>query len=171
MRAFLACVFCCWVVSTEAVVIAEQGRARLPIVVASESELAHEFATLLQRISGAEFQITTNRVSPAIYLGKQSEFPVAGLDGRMNVNGFDGVEAFAIQPKDGSLYLVGATSKGVSHAAFTFLHELGCRWFFSGRGMGGVAEVGPNRVRSDLRGSAADSVAKNRNRVWVFRST
>lgn len=125
---------CLWllgmVAPVRAVVITEQGRAQLPVVFAGEKELAVELASFLKRISGAEFAITTNQVSPAIYLGTKEEFPESGLNHRLEYDGFDGVEAFVVRPKDGSLYLIGATEKGVPHAVYTLLHELGCRWFF-----------------------------------------
>lgn len=135
MRFILLIFLLCLSTSVRAVVIAESGQARLPIVIAQDApgatrELAQEFAELLRKISGAEFEIKTGRVSPAIYLGSKAEFPESGLNSRLPVEGFDGVESFGLRSTKGSLYLIGATPKGAPHAVFTLLHELGCRWFF-----------------------------------------
>ena len=135
MRVAFLIAFVVFVPLNRAVVVAEKGQARLPIVVAEDASedirlLAKEFAGILQEMTGAQFLVKTGEADGLI-LGTVDQFPDSGLNDRLKIKGmFDGVEAFAIHPRDGRGYFIGATAKGVSHAVFTFLKRLGCRWFF-----------------------------------------
>ncbi len=130
-------------------VLVDQGKANLPIVISdSASEetqaLAKELAGYLEQISKAPFEVKTEQQGAAIFLGTKEEFPqpefaeALAVDKKKN-----GAEAFVIVPKDDSLYLIGATEKGSSHAAFRFLERLGCRWFFPAKEW----EIIPERVK------------------------
>jgi hypothetical protein len=71
----------------------------------------------------------------AIILGTLIEFPQSTLDQALEIRKYyDGKEAFAIrteaQGDAGRLLLIGATDKGVPHAAFRFLERIGFRHFF-----------------------------------------
>jgi len=116
--------------------LAKNGQALLPIVISAKASdatkaVAKELAEYLGKISGATFNVETGDGTSGIVLGTMSDFPTPALDKALEVvNGFDGVEAFAIRTRDKKVLLLGATDLGASHAAFRFLHELGYRHFF-----------------------------------------
>ena len=122
--------------ATEPLLLAENGAARLPVVVAQDAsestrQAAAELAEYLGRIAGAKFDVTTGDGSQGLVLGTLAQFPDPGLNEALAIrDGVDGREAFAIRTEPGRLRLIGATELGASHAAFRFLESLGCRWFF-----------------------------------------
>jgi hypothetical protein len=123
--------------SASTLVLAENGAAKLPIVIAAGASketkaIADEFAEYLKRITGADFEITTGDGTSGIVLGTLADFPTPALDKALEIfNGYDGVEAFAIRTRPKRLLLLGATPKAVPHAAFRLLEEIGYRHFFS----------------------------------------
>ena len=66
--------------AAETVVLAKDGKARLPIVLAPDSgekmlSLANELKGHLDRITGADFQVVPELQKPAIVLGTREQFP------------------------------------------------------------------------------------------------
>ncbi len=122
--------------AAERLLLAENGAARLPIVVAQDAsestrQVAAELAEYLGRITGAKFDVTTGDGVRGIVLGTLAQFPDSGLNEALAIrDGVDGREAYAIRTEPDRLRLIGATELGASHAAFRFLESLGCRWFF-----------------------------------------
>ena len=123
--------------ATDGFHLAENGRALAPIVISAKASeqtraVAAELASYLKQITGAEFEVKTGDGSEGLVLGTKDEFggPKGALETR---NTYDGREAFVIESGDSGPRLIGATDLGVSHAAFAFLEELGCRWFFPAR--------------------------------------
>jgi len=119
--------------------LAKDGKSLLPIIVSEKASagtkaVADDLKKYLDQMSGAAFEIKTGDGSAGIVLGSKSEFPVAALNNALAiVNGFDGKEAYAIRTREKKVMLLGATDQGASHAAYRFLEELGCRWFFPAR--------------------------------------
>jgi hypothetical protein len=157
--------------SADALTLADNGRAKLPIVVTADAgeevrALAAELAGFLQRISGAKFAVVTNRPAHGIFLGTQKEFPLPAFANELAItNSFDGVEAFVVHPQNGSLHLIGATAKGTPHAVFTLLDRLGCRWFFPAAEW----EIIPKRNRIDVDFTIADRPRILSRRIaWGF---
>lgn len=117
-------------------VLARDGKARVPIVVADKAsdgtrKVARELAHYLERISGAAFEVQPGTGDRGIVLGTLEEFPQPDLVKPLALRDrFDGKEAFAIRTQDKRLLLLGTTDLAASHAAFCFLEKLGCRWFF-----------------------------------------
>ena len=115
--------------------LATNGTALLSITISANASantkaVAEELKQYLDRMSGASFQIATNG-SAGLVLGTLAEFPVPSLNNDLAItNGFVGKEAYAIRTETNRVLLLGATDKGTSHAAFRFLEENGCRWFF-----------------------------------------
>ncbi|MCP5551035.1 MAG: DUF4838 domain-containing protein [Akkermansiaceae bacterium] len=154
------------------VLLAREGKALLPVVVAPDAgeiarTAAEELARYLGKISGAAFEVKTGDAAagPAIFLGTPDRFPVPGRERDLELrDSRDGVEAFVIHPeaKTGSLYLVGATELGASHAAFRFLEKLGCRWFFPGEAWEVVPRSGT--IAADF--AEADRPVMLSRRVW-----
>lgn len=118
------------------VVLAENGKAALPIVISPNAsdavrETAAELAGFLGRMAGVTFEVLPGDGSRGIVLGTLADFPDASLEEPLAVrNTYDGKEAFAIRTKPNRLRLIGRTERGASHAAFRLLERLGCRWFF-----------------------------------------
>ena len=122
--------------SEATLMLAENGAAKLPIVVSAKASgatkaVAADLAGYLKKISGATFKVETGDGSKGIVLGSLAEFPNPALkDALQIVNGYDGKESYAIRTGANRLLLLGATDLGASHAAYRFLREVGCRWFF-----------------------------------------
>lgn len=125
-----------YVQAAEAVTLAAQRTARLPIVVSPTAgettrKVAKELADYLQQMSGAKFEVRTAPADQGIFVGTKQEFPLPDFAKALAIDeNHNGVEAFVIHPRKGSLYLVGATETGTSHAVFRLLERLGCRWYF-----------------------------------------
>jgi hypothetical protein len=122
----------------EAVLIAENGAAKLPIVVSDKATAeikarAEDLAGYLGKITGAKFEVKTGSAGPGILVGTIQDFPTpSAAEGLKIYNFYDGKEAFAIRTEGGSVKLLGATEKGVGYATARFLEIFGCRWFFEG---------------------------------------
>lgn len=116
--------------------LAENGTAELPIIVSANAskvtrDAAQDLAQTLQKVTGAAFAVQIGDGSSGIVVGTIAEFPQPGLDKALEIrNGYDGREAYAIRTGPKRLLLLGATDLGASDAAYRFLNEVGCRWFF-----------------------------------------
>jgi len=154
--------------AAERLLLAENGAARLPVVVAQDAsestrQVAAELAEYLGRITGAKFDVTTGDGVRGIVLGTLAQFPDPGLNDALAVrDGVDGREAFAIRTEPDRLRLIGATELSASHAAFRFLESLGCRWFFP------AAEwtVVPRRATLAVQVHETDRPAILSRRIW-----
>lgn len=156
-------------VSQAGIVLAADGTARLPIVIAPNASertraVANELARYLSLIAGARFEVQTGDGSRGVVLGTLDEFPDAALMKPLEIRDtFDGVEAFAIRT-DGPqrLRFIGATDVGASHAVFRFLETLGCRWFFPAKEW----EVIPSRPKLVVKLDEIDRPAILSRRIW-----
>jgi hypothetical protein len=135
--------------SAETVLIAENGTAKLPILISESAGTetktrANELASYLERITGGKFEIKKGMQGPGIFVGTIQQFPTpSAADGLRVYDGYDGRDAYAIRTEGGYIKLLGATDLGVSHAVSRFLESFGCRWFFPGS----VWEVVPRRSK------------------------
>jgi hypothetical protein len=162
----------CWPVAAEeldqGLLLAEEKRASLPIVISPQASaatkaVAAELAGYLGKITGAAFDVTTGDGSSGIVLGTLAEFPDPELEKLLEVRDrFDGKEAFVIRTDADRLRLIGATDLAVSHAAFSLLESLGCRWFFQAPEW----EVVPSipKLRADLNRDERPAVLARR--IW-----
>ena len=143
------------------VTLAEDGEARLPIAAPSQTEPAGELERYLERICGGDFKRTAfaEPDRAAIHVGLLAEFPWLEQGTARKPDD----EEYLLKSDGRSVYLVGATPAGVRHAVATFLHRLGCRWFFPGR----VWEVIPARatIRGDWNERSSPSFRTQR-RIW-----
>jgi len=148
--------------------LAADGQANMPIVISVDAteatrQVATELADYLGRISGAVFEVKCGDGSAGIVLGTIKEFPTDSLTETLAIhNNYDGREAYAIRTEPARVLLIGATDLGVSHAAFSFLERLGCRWFFPAKEW----EVVP--VKGTLTASVAETSrpAVLARRIW-----
>jgi len=118
-----------------AIVLAEAGRAKATIVVASDApepvrHAAAELAQFLHQITNAKFETRTDPQSqgPHIFVGPQAarlawpQFSTQGL----------GKEGIVIRTLGNDLILAGGQPRGTLYAVYTFLEQsLGCRWWSS----------------------------------------
>lgn len=141
------------------------------IVIAEDADeqlmaLADELRHYLEAISGKAFQIT-NVVSDgrSILLGTSEQVSLLAypeIVQQLNANPILSKEAFVIKPEKNRLLLVGNTSLGVSHAVFTLLEELGCRWFFPGK----TWEIIPHKNTLQVTTTVCDEPKIPSRRIW-----
>lgn len=114
------------------VVIVRDSHAVLPIVRRARDNIAGSVDRLqhkLERISGAVLDIVgPEHEGPGLHVGVFGDFP--GID--LEIPGEPGAERFVIHTTGDSLYILADTPLGVDRGVTTFLHKLGCRWFFPG---------------------------------------
>ncbi|NUN92427.1 MAG: DUF4838 domain-containing protein [Verrucomicrobiae bacterium] len=154
--------------------LAREGRPLLPIVLLDpKGELSqapwtapslNDLASHLAKIVGQPFSVSTRQTlpaqsSPAIYLGLASDLQPLGVDQPL------APQACQIRSApSGSLLLAGGDARGVSHAIYTFLHELGCRWYYPGD-LWTMAPSKPS-LNVTLEMSAAPDFPMQR-RLWI----
>jgi hypothetical protein len=110
----------------------------MPIISGSIMEPVAELRHYLRQITGVDFEVRQAQQARAgIYVGLLTDFPWFHVDRADEL----GPEGFVMQSDGRSVYLVAAQPHGVQHAVTTFLHRLGCRWFFPGAAW----QVVPNR--------------------------
>ena len=154
--ALLAAWGAAWAAEAPKVALAQDGKPLLAIYVVEPrasapvtaktppsrvKSAALDLQQFLGRMVGGELRVEfvekfPARPGPGIYLGRAGDFawadPPANLD----------AEEFVLRTtRDGQVLLIGGEELGESHAVYTFLDGLGCRWFFPGR----VWEVAPSR--------------------------
>ncbi|HBL47822.1 DUF4838 domain-containing protein [Gimesia sp.] len=122
-----------------ACLIAENGNAKIPIVVsetASERtrKAADDLAHYLSEITGASFSVKTGNGSTGLAVGLLKEFPqqntVPELDWK-NLSIKDR-EKYCIRSHKNGIYLFGITDLAVEHAVWDFLYRIGYRQYFPG---------------------------------------
>ena len=151
-------------------VLAKNNVALAPIIISAKANdktkiAAEEVKKYLTQMTGAEFQIKTGDGQSGIVLGTFAEFPVPALSKALEiVNGIDGKEAYAIRTRDKRVLMLGATDLAVSHAAYRFLEELGCRWFFPD--MDGDWSVIPKIADLKFNKEITDRPAFLERRIW-----
>ena len=97
---------------------------------------------VLEKIVGASFTCVegpfAGHAAPGVYVGTAGDFLRAGFDVPRDL---DGQEFVLKTTAAGQLLLIGGGPWGVSHAVYTLLDQLGCRWYF----MGDAWEVAPRQ--------------------------
>jgi hypothetical protein len=127
-----------------AVIVADAGRPRLTIVPGSVKDGVDELQQVLRRMSGAEFKIAAEPArTGSLFVGLAADFPALKIDRPDEL----GAEGFLLKTDGTHVWLIGNKPLGVQHALTTFLHKLGCRWFFPGA----VWEVIPQRKTIEVR--------------------
>ncbi len=141
-----------------AMVVAERGQSRAVIVVGADARpremlAAEDLAHYLGAMTGATFEIRHQPADgPCIYVGHSGATTPILQDLRDRNAPAD---SFVIRCKGDQLYLVGSDvdamaydfpDEGTCNAVYTFLDELGCRWYFPGE----LGEVVPRRDRIEI---------------------
>lgn len=115
--------------SRSGMVLAEAGRPCMNIVVSPSADsttgyAAEELRRHLHEMVGASPQLRRNCQGPAVYVGHAEAARTAGID----MEGL-GPEAFRTEGRDGNLYVLGGSARGVLYGIYDLLESLGCRWF------------------------------------------
>jgi hypothetical protein len=120
------------------VTVAQSGKANMVVVAGSVKDPVDELVRYLRRIVDAEFKIEKDAgKTGALYVGLASDFPALKIEKADEM----GDEGFLVRSDGVNVLLIGNRPLGVQHGVTTFLHKLGCRWFFPGA----VWEVVPTR--------------------------
>jgi hypothetical protein len=115
--------FLCLLLGADEVVLVRDGKAALPIVAGSVAAPVEELKRTLKEISGGDFE--TTKSGTGIQVGLFSDFGLPAED--------VGAEGFVLRTDGKNVSLLAREAPGVQHAVTTFLHRLGCRWFFPGK--------------------------------------
>ena len=101
----------------------------MPIVVGTIKAPVAELSHYLKVMTGADFELTPpGRGKAGIHVGLVDDFPSLKIEREGEL----GPEGFIMRTEGGSVFLVAVGERGVQHAVTSFLHGLGCRWFFPG---------------------------------------
>ena len=117
------------------VILVRAGLARATIVTpdvpsASESLAAERVRHYIERMSGARLNIAVEsrcRAETRLYIGRVAAS--VGLRAALKERGAS-AEASVIAAREGHIHVVGIDDMGTLHAAYFFLEDLGCRWYF-----------------------------------------
>jgi hypothetical protein len=139
-----------------AVELASDGQARLPIVVADQAtaetkEAARTLADYLGRIAGAKFAVTTGDGQRGIVVGRAADF--AAFRGQLPDAEKDITrrEDYWLRSDANRLLALGATDAAVRHAVWDLLDCFGYRQFFPGEHWEIVPHVRQLRIQVDRR--------------------
>ncbi len=147
--------------------IAEEGKALLPVIVSpgateGTKSTASTLAGMLERISGAKFEVIAGDGAKGLAIGRASDFPALQLGGGFAPTDPARREEYLLRSHAAGAWLVGATDLAVQHAAWDFLHRLGYRQFFPGK----TWEILPKRDRLSIAVEATERPAYHSRRIW-----
>jgi len=116
------------------ITLAKDGKALYGILIPAapstqEQKAAEDLAQWLGEMTAARFVVS--RESDAASKGKVISIGNTGLLSNFEIAQADlGDEGYAIDEKDGNLFLVGGKTRGIINAVYALLEEdLGCRWY------------------------------------------
>lgn len=121
-------------VSAAPVVVADQAKALVPIVVSAKASAgvktaAATLADYLGRISGAKFAVETGDGSTGLAVGRAEDF---GQPGFGDAKDPTHTEYYRLKTHPRGMLLLGASELAVEHAIWDVLYRLGYRQFFPG---------------------------------------
>ena len=133
----LALTFTCAALTTSpAFTIAENGKAKVAIVIDSAAtsarrQAAEDLAKHLVKITGGDFKVQFSPAEdrPNILVGQQA---VNMIYPELNTEGL-GTDGIVIRTADDNLLLFGGEPRGTLYAVYSFLDDpIGCRWWAQG---------------------------------------
>ena len=147
--------------------LAEGGRALLPIVIGATAGdrvkgAAQSLAGLLERMSGARFEITAGDGRTGLAVGLPADFPLLKLEDQFRPKESTRREEYLLRSHGGGVLLCGATEMAVEHAAWDLLYRLGYRQFFPGK----TWEVVPRADRLAIVVDVREAPAYLARRIW-----
>ena len=116
------------------ITIADEGKAKLPIVIGAEADetvqhIAADLSHYLEQISGATFEVVEGNGAKGIVLGVPGNLSELSRKFEFGKGPFERDHYEIVSTNDG-LYLIGATSTAVEFAVWDLLHEFGYRFYF-----------------------------------------
>lgn len=149
---FVATALLSSVISTSAdeITIAVSGEAKLKIVVGAEADetvrlAARDLSQVLERISGAEFEVRSGTGVAGLVVGVPEDFTDLPFQTSFGDGPFERDDYRIVSGKEG-LYLLGATPNAVEFAVWDLLLEFGYRFYFPSK----TWEVVPERSRLQI---------------------
>lgn len=142
--------------------LAENGRG-LSITISAKADeatrhCAEELASMLRRITGADFPVRRGTNPTGIALGTVRDFPDL-----LPENGApEAREDYLIRSEQGRLLLIGQSPAAVSHAVWDLLHRLGYRQLLPGP----VWEIVPSEKSPVVEVEVRTSPSFHTRRIW-----
>ena len=149
------------------VLIAEDGKALLPIIIsenasASTKSNASKLAEYLGKIGGAKFKIETGDGTSGISIGLATDFPALKLASTFKSDDILKREEYLLRTHAGGLLVLGASDLAVQHGVWDLLSRLGYRQFFPGKNW----EVVPYLQRMELGIDTLEKPDYHSRRIW-----
>ena len=149
------------------VLMAEDGKALLPIIIsenasASTKSNASKLAEYLGKIGGAKFKIETGDGTSGISIGLATDFPALKLASTFKGDDILRREEYLLRTHAGGLLVLGASDLAVQHGVWDLLSRLGYRQFFPGKNW----EVVPYLQRMELGIDTLEKPDYHSRRIW-----
>ena len=149
------------------VLMAEDGKALLPIIIsenasASTKSNASKLAEYLGKIGGAKFKIETGDGTSGISIGLATDFPALKLASTFKSDDILRREEYLLRTHAGGLLVLGASDLAVQHGVWDLLSRLGYRQFFPGKNW----EVVPYLQRMELGIDTLEKPDYHSRRIW-----
>lgn len=149
------------------VLMAEDGKALLPIIIsenasASTKSNASKLAEYLGKIGGAKFKIETGDGTSGISIGLATDFPALKLASTFKSDDILKREEYLLRTHAGGLLVLGASDLAVQHGVWDLLSRLGYRQFFPGKNW----EVVPYLQRMELGIDTLEKPDYHSRRIW-----
>lgn len=149
------------------VLMAEDGKALLPIIIsenasASTKSNASKLAEYLGKIGGAKFKIETGDGTSGISIGLATDFPTLKLASTFKGDDILRREEYLLRTHAGGLLVLGASDLAVQHGVWDLLSRLGYRQFFPGKNW----EVVPYLQRMELGIDTLEKPDYHSRRIW-----
>lgn len=141
------------VLHAESLQLAGNGRALMPVVIQSGElkPVAEELVSMLNRITGAKFEIEVSAEQRGLFLGLASgEVPPAER------------EDYTMRSEKDRIVIIGRTPQAVEHAVWDLLHRCGFRQFFPGR----TWEIAPRSPSLSIDVDVKESPGYHARRIW-----
>lgn len=147
-------------------VLAQGGKAALPIVVAPDASpavraTAQELATMLTRLGAVGITVEDGDGSRGIVIGRAADFPAVAKQITFANDAFKR-EDYVLRSRADGVWLVGASDLAASHATWDLLHRLGVRQYFPGATWEIVPPAGDVRIAVDVTEHPAFAA----RRIW-----
>lgn len=168
----LFCIVAMVSAGSEKVTVAEDGRARLPVVTGEGAcdrvrLAAAELADMLGRMAGCRFELKTGAAEGGIMVGRPEDFAALPLDLDFDPDDPRRREEYILLSRDGGLFIIGATALAVESAVWDTLYRLGHRRFFAHRHWDVVPDTETIRLQVDVL-EAPDFLNR---RLWTGHGT
>ena len=116
-------------IAAQPVTLVEEGIPQMTLLPGSVPEPVAELQRYLKRISGTELPVGRSQPGAhGVFVGLASDFPWLLVTNVAQLGG----EGFILKSDGTNLFLLAHEALGVQQAVTTFLHALGCRWYFPG---------------------------------------